>query len=73
MSQPHYRLGRYESELLRRRSINWGLSWLETQPGDSWESRWILSGADAAGWEWIKLVEQWLRPNSAASGTCQAW
>ena len=25
------------------------LDWLEQQPGDTWQERWIASGADAAG------------------------
>ena len=28
------------------------LDWLEDQPGDSWQDRWLASGADSAGQEW---------------------
>ena len=28
------------------------LDWLEDQPGDSWQDRWLASGADSAGRGW---------------------
>ena len=33
----------------RRRGLDWVLDWLELQPGDSWQDRWLASGADAEG------------------------
>lgn len=65
--QSRYRSAVYETEYVRRRGLRWVLSWLETFPGESWQSRWLVSGADAAGWEWIKLVERWLKPDAAVS------
>ena len=37
------------------------LDWLEAQPGESWQDRWITSGADAAGNPaWRGLLAGWL-------------
>ncbi len=34
------------------------LDWLAAQPGDTWQSRWIASGADRAGQDWVALPAQ---------------
>lgn len=43
----------------------WGLppllDWLAGQPGDTWQDRWLASGADAAGEDWARILGQWLR------------
>ena len=50
----------------RRRGLIRVLDWLEAQPGDTWQDRWITSGADAAGNPaWRGLLAGWL----AAAGT----
>jgi hypothetical protein len=36
------------------------LSWLEDQPGGSWQERWLASGADAAGCRWREVPATWL-------------
>jgi integrase len=36
------------------------LDWLSDQPGDSWQQRWLASGADAAGADWAQYPGQWL-------------
>lgn len=36
------------------------LDWLEDQPGQTWQERWLASGADAAGGEWFEIVTSWL-------------
>ena len=33
----------------RRRGLPVLLDWLEDQPGETWQQRWLASGADAAG------------------------
>ena len=33
----------------RMRGLTWLLDWLEDQPGETWQERWLASGADAAG------------------------
>ncbi len=43
--------------------------WLEDQPGDTWQDRWVASGADAAGnLAWRELAASWLRATGWASG-----
>lgn len=45
----------------RRRSLSRLLSWLEQQPGDTWQDRWCASGADAEGnIGWRRLPADWL-------------
>ncbi len=46
----------------RRRGLRRLLDWLGDQPGDTWQHRWIASGADAAGNPtWRELVVGWTR------------
>jgi hypothetical protein len=39
----------------RRRGLAKLLNWLQLQPGDTWQERWLASGADAAGSGWADL------------------
>ncbi|MFL6124814.1 tyrosine-type recombinase/integrase [Actinophytocola sp.] len=39
----------------RRRGLGKVLDWLERLPGDTWQDRWLASGADAAGFDWADL------------------
>ncbi len=39
----------------RRRGLAKLLDWLQRQPGDTWQERWLASGADAAGSSWTEL------------------
>lgn len=39
----------------RRRGLTKLLDWLQRQPGDSWQEKWLASGADAAGFDWTDL------------------
>jgi integrase len=45
------------------------LDWLEDQPGDSWQDRWLASGADAGNGTWRQVPLAWLR----ARGHRAAW
>ena len=46
----------------RRAGIGKVLRWLEHHPGQSWQDRWLVSGADAAGnIAWRHRVIGWLR------------
>lgn len=51
------------------------LDWLEDQPGDSWQDRWLVSGADSADREWRTMLAAWLhgrgRYSGARLGGCQ--
>jgi integrase len=48
-----------------REARRWGvpllLDWLADHLGETWQQRWMASGADAAGLEWAQHPEQWLR------------
>ena len=39
----------------RRRGLTKLLDWLQRHPGDTWQERWLASGADAAGCGWTEL------------------
>jgi integrase len=40
---------------IRRRGLNRLLDWLERQPGETWQDRWLASGAEEAGRDWTDL------------------
>ena len=41
------------------------LGWLAEQPGDTWQQRWLVSGADAMGnAEWWRPLLAWARPRN---------
>ncbi len=43
------------------------LDFLEDQPGDAWQQRWLASGADAAGEGWAEGPSKWLKRNGLFS------
>ncbi|WP_327586891.1 hypothetical protein OHA25_07715 [Nonomuraea sp. NBC_00507] len=45
----------------RRRGLGLLLDWLAGQPGETWQERWLASGADTAGASWRQIPAQWLR------------
>lgn len=46
----------------RRRGVTKLLHWLSSVPGDTWQQRWLASGAeDRPGASWAELPLQWLR------------
>jgi integrase len=49
------------TQKIRLRGLTFLLDWLETQPGRSWQERWLASGADAAGAGWRKIPARWLQ------------
>ena len=46
----------------RRRGLTKLLDWLERLPGDTWQDRWLASGADGAGIDWTDLPLQGRSP-----------
>jgi hypothetical protein len=62
---PPFPAGRLNLDQERRRGLTRMLDWLEQQPGDTWQDRWITSGADAAGNPaWRGLLAEWLAATS---------
>jgi hypothetical protein len=58
---PPFPAGRSSLDQERRRGLTRVLDWLEQRPGDTWQDRWITSGADAAGNPaWRGLLADWL-------------
>ena len=56
-----FRLNRRNSERIRGNGVALLLDWLGEQPGQSWQQRWLASGADAAGGSWRQLTSAWLQ------------
>jgi hypothetical protein len=51
----------------RRSGLVKALRWLEQHPGQTWQDRWLVSGADAAGnIAWRHRAMEWLRRDSSA-------
>ncbi len=53
----------------RRRGLPLLLDWLEEQPGQTWQDRWLASGADDARGQWGDLPAGWLRDRGLLSKT----
>lgn len=49
LTQAPFLLASAGSQKQRRRGLAALLDWLDEQPGDSWQDRWLASGADTAG------------------------
>jgi hypothetical protein len=57
------------SQKRRKRGLMLLLDWLEDQPGRTWQDRWLVSGADAAGAHWRQVSTRWLH----AHGELATW
>ena len=52
----------------RRRGVVKLLRWLSQLPGDTWQQRWLISGAEQhPGANWVQLPAQWLRQQGEAA------
>lgn len=51
----------------RIRGLAWLLDWLTDQPGQTWQQRWMASGADAAGGAWRNLPIAWQQAHGRES------
>ncbi|HEX9176746.1 MAG TPA: site-specific integrase [Mycobacterium sp.] len=49
------------------------LDWLADQPGQTWQQRWIATGADADGRCWRQIPAQWLREHGHPKEWLQYW
>jgi hypothetical protein len=57
---PPFVLENAGSQKQRRQGLELLLAWLADQPGESWQQRWLASGADTAGTDWRRIPAQWL-------------
>lgn len=58
-----------EAQLRRRLGLRGLMDWLAAQSGDSWQERWLSSGADAAGnADWWQPMLAWARPAAPQCG-----
>jgi integrase len=53
-------VGNAHTEKIRRRGLTFLLDWLEDQPGETWQERWLASAADVAGTAWRQGPATWL-------------
>jgi integrase len=56
-----------KSRAVARRGLCRMLDFLEGQPGDTWQQRWLASGAEAAGEGWAEGPSRWLKRNGLFS------
>jgi hypothetical protein len=61
LTSPPFTLDNPASQGNRTRGLTVLLDWLQDQPGDSWQQRWLASGADAADGKWSEISARWLR------------
>ena len=60
-------LGNANSQERRVRGLAWLLDWLADQPGQTWQQRWIASGADALGGAWRQVPIAWQQAHGRES------
>jgi hypothetical protein len=66
LTSPPFRRG--GSDTGRRRGVIKLLRWLSQLPGETWQQRWLLSGAEQhPGANWVQLPGQWLRQRDEAA------
>ena len=66
-----FALDNADSQQTRRRGLLTVVSWLQDQAGDSWQQRWMASGAEDAA-DWRDLVASWAAGRRGApSSTAQ--
>jgi hypothetical protein len=49
------------------------LDWLQNQPGQTWQDRWLVSGADADGRSWRHIPTNWLRDHGYPAEWLHDW
>jgi hypothetical protein len=58
LSNPPFRSGSADVRRCVRRGLAALLDWLEQQPGQTWQDRWLAGGAESAGRTWTGLVRR---------------
>jgi integrase len=60
LAGPPFAPGTAKARTDHRLGLRLLLDWLDSQPGDTWQDRWLASGADAAGSSWRQVTAAWL-------------
>ena len=60
LTSPPFVLANAGTEAKRVRGLTRLLDWLEGQPGETWQGRWLAGGAEAAGAGWRQVPLRWL-------------
>jgi integrase len=60
LTRPPFVLDNVQGQQKRARGLALLLDWLTGQPGETWQERWLASGADGAGAGWRQLPARWL-------------
>ena len=67
LTRPPFVMEVASSQGTRARGLARLLDWLQDQPGQTWQERWLASGAEAAGAGWTQLPIRWLRDRGQRS------
>ncbi|MEZ5154041.1 integrase/recombinase [Rhodococcus zopfii] len=60
LTTPPFVLDDYNKQNARTQGLKLLLDWLGTFPGETWQDRWMASGADTAGWQWRSVPGSWI-------------
>ncbi len=60
LTRPPFVMEVASSQGTRARGLARLLDWMESQPGQTWQERWLASGAEAAGAGWAQVPIRWL-------------
>ncbi|MEO5778252.1 MAG: hypothetical protein ABIQ22_00575 [Arthrobacter oryzae] len=74
LTGPPFVLAGPGSQKQRRRGVALLLDWLASYPGQTWQDRWLASGAETAGRHWRDIPTGWLhgRGRPSANATLNA-
>lgn len=78
LTDPPFVVASPGSQKQRRRGVALLLDWLASYPGQTWQDRWLSSGADTAGRHWRDIPAGWLRgqggpcSNATVNALCAA-
>lgn len=69
LGQEPLRVEAHSTQDARRRGASKLLRWLQEFPGESWQERWLASGAHGLGAEWMQLPRGWLSSHGRSPRT----
>lgn len=60
LTSPAFVLEDYDKQCDRRRGLGLALDWLDEQPGQTWQDRWMASGIENTAKAWRSILGGWL-------------